>query len=188
MIRTALFLAAASLLATSLRAAEGHATISEAAHSERPYHLKTEPRLLRTSFTLTPDVAAGDDLGYGFELAAGRAIHPLDALAVFVGHMDADRSDLTTVGLFAEESYLTDLPVVPYAAAGLGYAFTQQQDDVDAESIIAEFELGAKLRLCSRASFNVGAEINWANEEVFPSTDGLEDKQWRFVAGLTLHY
>jgi hypothetical protein len=153
-----------------------------------PYHTNPDRSLVRVSATLTPDVGRSDELGIGFELAAGIPIPPLDTLAAYVGQMEADDVDLTTIGFFAEETYKVGLPVMPYLSAGLGYAWLDSEDFRKDSSIIAEVEAGVKIQACPYATIHAGVEYNWADENVFPTADGLEETQMRFVAGLTWLY
>jgi hypothetical protein len=153
-----------------------------------PFHRNPDRSLLRVNATLTPDVGKSDEPGIGFELAAGIPIPPLDTLAVFVGQMEADDTDLTTIGLFAEETYKLGLPIMPYVSAGLGYAWLDSEDKQKDSSIIAEVEAGLKFQPCPYATIHAGVEYDWADEDIFPTVDGLEEKQIRFVAGLTWLY
>ena len=190
MIRRLTAVAFASLLAFPLLAQE--TALNGYLFGTPPYHMNPDRSLLRLNGTLTPDVGPGDDIGLGVELAAGLPLYALDTLAVSVGHMDADKSDMTTIGLFAEETYKVGLPIMPYAAAGIGYAWVQQtnatENEPDETSMTVEVEAGIKIRPCSYATVHAGVEMDWADREVYPSTDGLEDKQWRFVAGVTWLY
>jgi hypothetical protein len=154
-----------------------------------PYHASPDRSLLRANVTFTPDFAPGEDLAAGFELVAGVPVQPLDTLAISFGHTDGDDSEISTVVLFAEETYATDFPLMPYVAAGLGYGWSQMIDHPDQDSLIAEAEAGLKIRPCRFATFHAGLEYNWADKHVFPSDDnGQDDKQWRVVAGITWLY
>lgn len=145
-------------------------------------------RSFHTDLLMNPDTGPGDDVGFGLKLAAGLSLYDFDDMAVFVGHLDADRNDRTTVGLSIEESYDLDLPVTPYIALAMGYAWTDQRNNEDAESMYWTAEFGLRYFIRENLGLSLYAEQAWSMEEVFSSTDGLDDKTLEFGLGLSYYY
>jgi hypothetical protein len=136
---------------------------------------------------IDPEVE-NDDADLNMEVAAGVAIEPFSELGILIGHMDSGYADTTEVLFYAEDTYDVGLPVLPYASAGIGYAWSKT-DTEDVNSMFGELEAGVKYMVTERHALGIGAEYSYSFEDIYLDKNGVgDDHNIEFGASFSYYY
>ena len=144
-------------------------------------------RVLRINGMIDPEVE-NDDADLNMEVAAGVAVDPFSEVAILIGHMDSGYADTTEVLIYAEDTYDIGLPVLPYASAGIGYAWSRNETE-DLDSMFGELEAGVKYMVTDHHALGIGAEFSYSLEDIYLDKNGVgDDHNIEFGASFSYYY
>lgn len=142
----------------------------------------------QTTFALTPDAGGDDDLGFAMEIGSAITTYKNSDLGVFLGHIDADKSDLTMLGAYVRDYYDWGKSWDPMLGVKFGYAWSEAPGRSDQDSLLVGFGAGVRVPLNEKFEANALVEFLWSNETVFLEDDQLQDKAHFFSFGVTYRY
>ena len=156
--------------------------------------LEKDQQTIRMEYIYADDV--GTESANGIEVAFGKALIPLDDLAIFFAHLENDDMETQRIGLSLQENFPISwgIPLVPYAGAGIGYGWIDvdgtgpDAPDIDKSGLLLRAEAGALLRLCDYFAISAGARLNFSSKEIFLDKKDLEDTSWDFAFGARFYY
>lgn len=157
------------------------------AQAVTPSPAEPDTRVLRINGMIDPEVE-NDDADLNLEVAAGVAVAPFNELGILIGHMDSGYADTTEVLFYAEDTYDVGLPVLPYASAGIGYAWSKT-DTEDVNSMFGELEAGVKYMVTDHHALGIGAEFSYSLEDIYLDKNGVgDDHNIEFGASFSYYY
>ena len=157
------------------------------AQAVTPSPSEPDSRVLRINAMIDPEVE-NDDADLNLEVAAGVAMEPFSELGFLIGHMDSGYADTTEVLFYAEDTYDIGLSLLPYASAGIGYAWSKT-DTEDVNSMFGELEAGVKYMVTDHHALGIGAEYSYAFEDIYLDKYGVgDDHNIEFGASFSYYY
>jgi len=128
--------------------------------------------IVHTDFVFDPD--AGDDGSYGAEIAFGQALFTRHDAGVMFQYQEADEAEIGIVGAYIEEHYQLDWPLIPFLAAGAGYAFTDADEgvEIDEDGFAVRLGGGVKLPLTESLAISAQALFYWGSDDLWLDDGG----------------
>jgi opacity protein-like surface antigen len=150
--------------------------------------LENGTKIVRTDATYDPDF--GPDGAWGTEIGVGSTVFPLDDLGIVGGYRSESDTTLLSLGVYAEEHYVTSTPLIPFIGAGAGYAWLNADtgDGDDDRAFTLRFEGGVKVLLSEGLALSATAVFSWADTDIFPTRTDRRETDLNYNLGLRFYY
>lgn len=124
----------------------------------------------------------------GATIGIGEAVYPLDEMIFSYYHMSSDNIDQNGLTLCIEERYTRFDIFRPYARAGVGYLWVD--DDAGENPDGAFFEAGGGILFSLGSTSRLYAEVvgQWSGTELWLDNEQFEGNNVQFTAGYRIYY
>ena len=108
-------------------------------------------------------------------------------MGLFVNYQDSDEQESVLYGLYIEEHYKTQWPLIPFLGVGVGYGESKPDgaDLEDEDGWVGRLTGGVKLPLTDSVALSAQVYYYFAQEELWLEDDGEAEKHsWQGGIGL----
>ena len=129
-----------------------------------------------------PQTASGDFEAISLEY--GQFIQDLIEVGVRGNYATDEDVESYGLGAFAEYNFDLGTEVVPYVGAGIGWQNTDINNGQSVDGVEIAGLAGVKYFLAENVAISADAEIDWADDEIYPKDEDFDDTNFQFNLGM----